>query len=373
MSKQIIPHFDWTTLGADPEVVIFSNEGNFVRANEALEGKTNHMVEIDGMFAELHPNYTTCREILTQNIRDCIASLFHKIPDMIAANDAVAKIPKKELEVATQGEVILGCEPDISAYGGTINIIDIGDPRKLETRTGGGHMHFGGNAGGDYTNMAAIRDDGYLFYKTYKPIANDIVKTMDYLCGLPCVLIDKGSGPAERRKLYGKAGSYRIQKHGIEYRVLSNFWLRHFSLVSLVFLFGRIALIIATEYPDLMEKIFSLIPEGDVQAIINENNEEGAKEATKYIIPYINLLTNYPAIPYLMFLNNHDFDELFPKDLASAWGVGRYRRTDGGVEQIEGTDWWGGQASNGFHSFIKHNKMPVEWKDEIKSLVREYK
>lgn len=43
---------------------------------------------------------------------------------------------------------------------------------------------------------------------------------MDIYLGLPSVLIDSDS---ERRKLYGKAGSFRTTPYGLEYRVLGGY------------------------------------------------------------------------------------------------------------------------------------------------------
>ena len=51
----------------------------------------------------------------------------------------------------------------------------------------------------------------------------DIIKAMDATLGLESVLLDND---AERKKLYGKAGCFRFTAFGIEYRSLSNFWIK---------------------------------------------------------------------------------------------------------------------------------------------------
>jgi len=49
-----------------------------------------------------------------------------------------------------------------------------------------------------------------------------VIKALDAYLGLPSVLFEKDG---MRRTLYGKAGAYRPTPYGVEYRVLSNFWL----------------------------------------------------------------------------------------------------------------------------------------------------
>ena len=51
----------------------------------------------------------------------------------------------------------------------------------------------------------------------------DMVKAMDATVGLESVLLDFDT---ERKKLYGKAGCFRFTAFGIEYRSLSNFWIK---------------------------------------------------------------------------------------------------------------------------------------------------
>ena len=51
----------------------------------------------------------------------------------------------------------------------------------------------------------------------------NMVKAMDATVGLGSVLLDFDT---ERKKLYGKAGCFRFREYGIEYRSLSNFWIK---------------------------------------------------------------------------------------------------------------------------------------------------
>ena len=54
---------------------------------------------------------------------------------------------------------------------------------------------------------------------------------MDLFLGIPSVLMDKGH---LRKNLYGKHGAYREKAYGVEYRVLSNFWIFNNRLIEWV-------------------------------------------------------------------------------------------------------------------------------------------
>jgi hypothetical protein len=93
---------------------------------------------------------------------------------------------------------LFGCDPDYNAYTEQTNPKPEGDKGNL--RSAGCHIHIGY----PHCNPAdSIR----------------LVKYLDAYVGIPSILIDTDSN---RRKLYGKAGSFRLQPWGVEYRVLSS-------------------------------------------------------------------------------------------------------------------------------------------------------
>ena len=49
----------------------------------------------------------------------------------------------------------------------------------------------------------------------------DFTKYLDLYLAVPSTLMDQGE---LRKQLYGKAGAYRPKPYGMEYRVLSNYW-----------------------------------------------------------------------------------------------------------------------------------------------------
>ena len=101
----------------------------------------------------------------------------------------------------------LGCEPDYNAWTGRVNPRPIA-PETL--RSSGGHLHIG------YDNPSA-------------KLSREIIKAHDLFCGVASLIYDSDS---RRRDIYGKAGACRIKGYGVEYRTLSNFWIRSPELTA---------------------------------------------------------------------------------------------------------------------------------------------
>lgn len=55
---------------------------------------------------------------------------------------------------------------------------------------------------------------------------------MDVFLGVPSIIIDPDT---ERRKLYGKAGCFRLQPWGVEYRVLSSYMMKNDNFIRYVY------------------------------------------------------------------------------------------------------------------------------------------
>ena len=104
----------------------------------------------------------------------------------------------------------LGCEPDFNAWTGKVNPRPIA-PATL--RSSGGHIHIG------YSNPDVLT-------------SQQIIKAHDLFCGVASLIYDNDS---RRRAIYGKAGAHRIKEYGVEYRTLSNFWIKSAELTNWVY------------------------------------------------------------------------------------------------------------------------------------------
>jgi hypothetical protein len=154
----------------------------------------------------------------------------------------------------------LGCSPDFNAWTGMCNP----PPSCRENprlRTAAGHLHFG------WTSDRAPNDVKHIGH------AYDFVKQLDFFLGLWSTRKDPSN---IRRALYGKAGACRVKPYGVEYRVLSNFWVLDAPLQEQVWTRScRAMKAMRTSFmPEVIgeETSFRLM-----QEIIDENNRDYSK------------------------------------------------------------------------------------------------
>lgn len=149
---------------------------------------------------------------------------------------------------------VFGCDPDYNALTGMRNPKpEAADPG---LRTAGGHIHIG------YSDVSEVTSE-----------SQKVLGVMcDYYLGLPALLLD---GDDRRKELYGKAGACRFKPYGIEYRVLSNFWVqekanRAWAWEQAHKAYGMMA-------GDFMSLVSIVSPE-DVQRAINQNDKVMAEQ-----------------------------------------------------------------------------------------------
>lgn len=133
------------------------------------------------------------------------------------------------------------CDPDYCIYTGDVN--EPAKPGRSTLRSSGLHIHVG------YPNNNIDTSLIMLLY-------------IDAYVGVPSVLYDTDT---ERKKLYGKAGCFRLQKWGVEYRTLSSYWLANESRITFIWKQLEWAL-------HCFENNIALPESSDVQKAINENN-----------------------------------------------------------------------------------------------------
>lgn len=202
--------------GCDPECFVLNTlTGKHVSAEGLIPGtkeaphKVKHgAVQVDGMAAEFNIDPVDNFKDFNRNIQAVINQLekmlperhiLDFIPSVVFDEDVFTAAPDKAKE--------LGCSPDFNAWDGSVN-----PPPKSENpclRTASGHIHFGWTKGEDLTNPQHIMN------------CRDLVKQLDWFLGGWSVKVD--TDPT-RRQLYGRAGACRFKDYGVEYRVLSNFW-----------------------------------------------------------------------------------------------------------------------------------------------------
>lgn len=288
----------------------------------ALEDISSKII-IDGVQAELNPRPNTCRANLANEISACFLELVGKIDKEVDVDfSGVVNVGKKEFDSLTEKSKQFGCAPDINVYKGYTNTIKI-NPKKYRKRSAGGHIHLGVNyydVSGNGTNyqqylkpkklnLHELKDGKKLIrdkinsFLHCEPIikltsvalalqsTDRLIPILDIILGNTCVLLDRNPLAAERRKIYGRAGDYRLTNYGIEYRTLSNFWLQSYQLMSFVTGLARTAVMIvaSTIGNDIKceEELFKATNLSNIQKAINKNDFDLAMENFQKIEPIL--------------------------------------------------------------------------------------
>lgn len=201
---------DKVTIGCDPELFLKSKEtGEYVPSFFVMEGDKNkptditkegHNIQCDNVMVEYGiPPCKTEDEFVKHNL-----FVQNYIKEKVADPNNLAMVifPSARFEeqnLLDERARKFGCDPDYNAHtGGTPNTVGNTD---TPWRCSGGHIHVGYENHNYKTNMA-------------------IVKAMDLFLSIPLILMEPEN---KRKEMYGKAGAFRHQKHGVEYRVTSNF------------------------------------------------------------------------------------------------------------------------------------------------------
>jgi len=270
------------TIGADPEFFITSKEGKIIESSKvipkgglSLDSSTSKCTR-DGVQAELNPRPKSCRQGAATTYMNMFKSLATNLntKKVNMCSDSMIHLSQEELDELSKESRVFGCEPSRNYYTGKKSVISA-NPSVYGYRSAGGHIHLGYN---NYDNLHACMK------KEYKLI----IKILDLVLGNTCVMIDRDENQVERRTVYGRAGEYRLPSHGIEYRTLSNFWLRSYQLMSMVYGFARLGLCIAYSIYDderkpsvkksCFREILDVSDEKNIEKAINNNDFDLAKE-----------------------------------------------------------------------------------------------
>lgn len=196
-------------IGADPE--IFVADAHSVRSIVGKVGGSKAMplpltmlgdgfaVQEDNVALEFNiPACTSKSEFVSAMVKATgfLERMMYQNHQLHFNKKSAMEFPDEELQ--TPESQTFGCEPDFNAWTLKKN------PRPRTTnknlRSCGGHIHIGNTE--------------------VDPIL--LAKACDLFLGVPSTLMDDGE---LRRSLYGKAGAFRKKEYGIEYRVLSNYWI----------------------------------------------------------------------------------------------------------------------------------------------------
>ena len=265
------------SFGCDPEF-FFKNDKGIVGAEKVFPkdgltvGINNSKFIIDGVQAELNPAPSTCRQLLANEISRCFAGLDEvmKTKGVVADFSQTVEVDKENFDNLSDDSKKFGCSASKNIYKSPSKSKIKVDPMVYRKRSAGGHIHLGRTS--DITSE--VLDN-----------PKKIVPILDILLGNTCVLIDRDIGNIERRKNYGRAGEHRTPKHGLEYRTLSNFWLKNYKLMSFVFGMARFAVAVVVNKKD--KEFLKAVKMKDIEKAINKNDFKLAYENFLKIEPII--------------------------------------------------------------------------------------
>lgn len=214
--EMVIDGFKGFKFGCDPELFVVDENGVGVSAAGLIPGTKEepHKVEggavqVDGMAAEFNIDPVESFKDFDKNITIVLEQLTAMLPTglTLVAKPAIV-FPENVFNAAPEIAKELGCSPDFNAWTGEMNPL----PQFLDNpylRTASGHIHIG------WTDDVPISDPQHVMN------CRDLVKQFDWYLGAWSL---KWDADPVRRLLYGRAGACRYKTYGVEYRVLSNFW-----------------------------------------------------------------------------------------------------------------------------------------------------
>lgn len=211
------------TIGADPEIFVHK-DGNFVSAHDLVKGTKNKpylvkdgAVQVDGLALEFNINPAEDFEQFKFNLNSVQSTLKSMIGDLEFMQACTVVFDEEFTKTVPKANLTLGCEPDYNGW-----TYDENPPPEQATllRTVGGHIHIGG-----------FPTDNPFKPEHFHACAR-LARILDFTLGVYSILWDTDD---ERRRIYGKAGSFRPKKYGMEYRTLSNKWIFDENLVEFVY------------------------------------------------------------------------------------------------------------------------------------------
>lgn len=288
------------SLGCDPE--LFLKQGSNIIGSEKVITSIGEVIR-DGVQVEFNPQNEYCRQDLGRNIKRCFDNLRSQLKAGINPDFNISiEVSDEEYNSLGNDAKQLGCKASKSSYKERSKITK--SKKTTKQRSAGGHIHLGY---GDSMTYEAMKEE------------EAVVTLLDIIVGNTCVLIDRDPGNITRRKLYGRAGEYRTTSYGLEYRVLSNFWLRHYVIFSLVFNLARFAVrILATDYDtgsNHYTNILEKVNLNDIRKAINNNDFNLAQKNFNAIKDYLKEISGDESADAFALSRVEAFEKLYTDGL----------------------------------------------------------
>lgn len=288
--------FGSVILGADPEIAAVNEKGwcipattvlrtsSTVDVQEPVEGQSykgpffiideGFSIQSDGASLEANIPPSRSTDTLIDSLRRVFKVSHELVTDLGLQLEMLSTIPISQQQINKGGIELtkFGCDADFNPYGDGVSQSDV-DPKTLLNRFFGGHIHM--------SPHSQMGDD---FFTEY---VYEIILSLDMLVGLADVLLDGTSGAGERRKVYGRAGRYRLQPWGFEYRTPGGVYLRSPETTAYMFELTKRATFLATDQ-DAVYELLDLVNFRALQETINNADQAQAIHLWEKLIPSFN-------------------------------------------------------------------------------------
>jgi hypothetical protein len=214
-----MPYIQNVTRGADPELFLRTQDNRPITSIGLIGGSKKKPRLIGNGFALQEDNVAVefnippCRDknSFVSSLNFTLEYLRQELAPKHLSLEIVPTMEFSKEQLAHPQAQELGCEPDYNAWTGAMNPRPIA-PETL--RSAGGHLHLGFDEGTDEVRQVRV------------------IKVHDLFCGTASLIHDHDS---KRRAIYGKAGACRFKPYGVEYRTLSNFWIKSTELMEWIY------------------------------------------------------------------------------------------------------------------------------------------
>jgi hypothetical protein len=265
-----------STIGTDPEFFLKrKSDGKLISAIPFIDGtkdlptqlKCGGNMQRDNVAVEFATAPVAGKDEFIAAIKNTMTEVVNRLPEEYE----IVALPSADFpddELRDPEALRFGCTPDFCAWNISQNDPPIG-PR-YTFRSCGGHIHVG-----------YVKDSGNDFLLTFDGKITT-VRSMDLFHGIISVILDNSPASIERRMLYGKAGCHRPTKYGIEYRTLSNYWIKSPMLVALMWSLKEDVL--QTIRDNNNEKMIKVVGAEEIQDIINNGKTTEASNVVDSVL-----------------------------------------------------------------------------------------
>lgn len=217
-------------IGVDPEFfLVREDDRSPVSAHDLLPGTKDAphplykgALQVDGTAVEFNIEPARTAAEFKENIKGVLWQIRRMLDTTYRFQfSPTVQYPSSYFKTLPESAKELGCDPDYNAYTEQVNP-NPSVHTKNPMRTASGDVHTGWS-----TRELDVLNP------THFSMCCKAARQQDSVLRVGSLFF--GDDDSQRRKMYGKTGAFRPKAYGLEYRVMSNQWLRYDESIDWVF------------------------------------------------------------------------------------------------------------------------------------------